>query len=337
MFKGAAVNRLVGLDGLRGMAALMVFLFHLAVIFELDIPELPFYLGVDLFFALSGFVMARSYEARLRTELPALRFIIIRYRRLWLPLAVGSVIGCALVYFTEGLDFAALLAFVAILFFMPAPWMPQGSFIFNLPAWSLFVEIVCNALHAAFFVWASNLLLAIMLAVSAVVLITSTVMHGSMIWGNHIESTLAAIPRGTTSYLIGILIFRIWGEKPFGNSPLIAILGLPLFFSMGFMLPAYLEAILVVFIVSPLALRASLALGEAKWASNLGMLSYPLYAVHFPILASAKAVGMSELAGGLVTLACAIYVTVVYERRRRGIPLPSFGLGAWMRARRENS
>ena len=174
MFKGAAVNRLVGLDGLRGMAALMVFLFHLAVIFELDIPELPFYLGVDLFFALSGFVMARSYEARLRTELPALRFIIIRYRRLWLPLAVGSVIGCALVYFTEGLDFAALLAFVAILFFMPAPWMPQGSFIFNLPAWSLFVEIVCNALHAAFFVWASNLLLAIMLAVSAVVLIATT-------------------------------------------------------------------------------------------------------------------------------------------------------------------
>ena len=330
------MNRLVGLDGLRGMAALMVFLYHLVIVFDLKFPQFPYYLGVDLFFALSGFVMARSYESRLRTGLPAIRFIVIRYRRLWLPLAVGSLIGFALVYFSEGFSGDAILAFVAILFFMPAPWMPQGSFLFNLPAWSLFVEIVCNAIHAVFFAWASTFLLVVALAVSAAVFVASTALHGSVIWGNNIESTLAAIPRGTTSYLIGILIFRIWGEKPLGNRPLVAILGLPVVFSLGIVLPDLVVAIVVVFIVSPLTLRGALALGEAKWASSLGMLSYPLYAVHFPILASAKAAGASALTGGIVTLACAIYVMAVYERRRRGLPLPSLGLGLGKRVRRKN-
>ncbi len=50
-------------------------------------------LMVDFFFILSGFVMARTYESRMGSELGARRFLIIRARRLWAPIAIGVAIG----------------------------------------------------------------------------------------------------------------------------------------------------------------------------------------------------------------------------------------------------
>jgi len=54
-------GRLSGLDGLRGIAALGVLSFHIW-----RVPGGNGYLAVDFFFLLSGYVMARSYEDRLR-------------------------------------------------------------------------------------------------------------------------------------------------------------------------------------------------------------------------------------------------------------------------------
>ena len=58
-------GRLIGLDAFRGVAALIVFLSHFASLFGM-----PFEIGgqaraVDAFFVLSGFVLARTYDARM--------------------------------------------------------------------------------------------------------------------------------------------------------------------------------------------------------------------------------------------------------------------------------
>src|SRR5690348_12833235 len=90
---GGSVKRLNGLDALRGVAALVVAFHHLSVIsVSRGLGELPF-LAVDLFFVISGFVMARTYEERLQTTLSTPRFILLRYKRLWLPLAIGTMLG----------------------------------------------------------------------------------------------------------------------------------------------------------------------------------------------------------------------------------------------------
>jgi peptidoglycan/LPS O-acetylase OafA/YrhL len=74
-----ATTRIPCLDGLRGLAALGVVLFHFNVFF-LPQARLPFvskaYLAVDFFFMLSGFVMAHVYGRLLAKNwrLHALRF-----------------------------------------------------------------------------------------------------------------------------------------------------------------------------------------------------------------------------------------------------------------------
>ena len=58
------------LDGLRGVAALMVVVFHLSEAFSYD-PVFKHlnhgYLCVDFFYVLSGFVIGYAYESRMKS------------------------------------------------------------------------------------------------------------------------------------------------------------------------------------------------------------------------------------------------------------------------------
>jgi len=67
------VERLYGLDLLRGVAALIVLVMHVA-------GFAGGHLAVDFFFMLSGFVMTRTYDQRLREgRIAPLRFVAMRF------------------------------------------------------------------------------------------------------------------------------------------------------------------------------------------------------------------------------------------------------------------
>ena len=87
-------NRFVTLDALRGIAAIGVMLYH-------SMPDSPLvipggYLAVDLFFVLSGFVIALTYEDKLRDGMTPREFLALRAIRLWPMLLVGAGLGIAL-------------------------------------------------------------------------------------------------------------------------------------------------------------------------------------------------------------------------------------------------
>ena len=141
-----------GLDALRGYAALIVVAFHAGTRTGLSLVP-GGYLAVDLFFVMSGFVIAYSYDHERLQKLGFGGFARVRLIRFYplylLGLLLGLVLTVALVRFGNGPSIAlrdVLVAFAANALFLPAPPSTLGADMFPLdvPAWSLMLELAIN-------------------------------------------------------------------------------------------------------------------------------------------------------------------------------------------------
>ncbi len=152
-------GRLSVLDGLRGAAILLVVWYHLWLVSGYAWPDLPIlamfahggFLGVDLFFFISGFCICYPYARARRDGLarPGLRDFARRRMRKILPSYVLAVAVFALVYHArfEGLadelpHVLAHLAFVHV-------WFPATFGSLSGPLWTLGVEVQFYVLFAA--------------------------------------------------------------------------------------------------------------------------------------------------------------------------------------------
>ena len=171
------------LDGLRGVAALLVVLFHC---FETYIPQLGTqvinhgYLAVDFFFVLSGFVIGYAYDDRW-SSMTTWGFFKRRLVRLHPMVVAGTVIGAALFFFGEYEGFPLIskcsgwmfaLCFVMGIFMIPCGpgldirgWGETNSF--NGPNWSLTYEYIGNILYAFVFRRLPKVVLAVLCALCA--------------------------------------------------------------------------------------------------------------------------------------------------------------------------
>ena len=148
------------LDGLRGLAAVVVVIFHFMEIAIADYNNnfiAHGYLAVDFFFCLSGFVMTYAYDNRI-AEMGLITFIKLRLIRLEPLVVIGSVLGLLTflldpfsnLYASYGFLQTALI-FITSVFLIPYPVVSERFFnLFNLnaPAWSLFWEYVANLVYA---------------------------------------------------------------------------------------------------------------------------------------------------------------------------------------------
>ena len=92
------------LDGLRGVAALVVIWYHIFEGFCTSTFDKNFnhgYLAVDFFFILSGFVVGYAYDDRWKTTLTTGNFIKRRLVRLHPMVVLGAVLG-ALTFCLQG-------------------------------------------------------------------------------------------------------------------------------------------------------------------------------------------------------------------------------------------
>ena len=170
------------LDGLRGVAALMVVLFH---IFETYSKGPAFqiinhgYLAVDFFFVLSGFVVGYAYDDRW-DRMTTWGFFKRRLTRLHPMVIAGTLVGAALFFFSgtafpktlqvEGWKFA--LCLVMGLFVIPCGkgldirgWNELNSF--NGPQWTLTLEYIGNILYAFIFRHLPKIALAVLCVLCA--------------------------------------------------------------------------------------------------------------------------------------------------------------------------
>lgn len=296
-----ALGRLPGLEALRGVAAICVLLLHVRAVFGGQPVFGKGYLGVDFFLMLSGFLMARTQETRCATGLDPLAFLWKRYKRLWPTMAAGGLLGLPRLFTrTDGpFQFAAIAA--ANLALVPVSFRRE-VFPLNIPAWTIFYELVANALHVLLFWRLRNAWLWLSIALLGAVVAWIGMAWGSLDVGARPEHFLAGLPRILFAYLIGIALCRWWGSTPPLPIPaIVSIVAMPAVLASGWWLEmdkTWLFDFAFVLVVCPAMIAGALRLASFhRTAGVLGQLSFPLFALQMPVLQGAQMLGFGYWAG----------------------------------------
>ncbi len=346
------------LDGLRGVAALSVVLFHYTEMVISNYSDNFIghgFLAVDFFFCLSGFVIAYAYDGRIRS-LGMLQFFEARLIRLHPMVVLGSVLGLLALLLdpfgneTGRLSSGSIAAmFAASVLVLPYPAMASRSFnlfSLNAPAWSLFWEYVASVLYAT-----------ILSRLSRRVLLGCTVAAGAnLLWMAHTRGNVLGGWSGPTfwdvgtrlaySFTAGMAVYRWrWIARTrlgFGSLSVLLMLA----FVMPYFAKNWLAEALVVLLYFPLliALGAGAEPGvrSRKLCNFAGNLSYPLYMTHYAAIwifehfyrtlhPSTQELALVIASGMSVSICFAWLVTVFYDT-----PVRSW-LTAWRKREAETT
>jgi peptidoglycan/LPS O-acetylase OafA/YrhL len=283
------------LDGLRGFAALSVVLFHLGHWLHAPWLAANSHLAVDLFFCLSGFVLPLAYEDRFRTDLSPLRFLRIRLIRLMPLIILATLVSAPYVLFRSHVNGSPLspgeLLVATGLGIINIPFLAASSaiggpqvFPLNGPQYSLFLEVVVNvfwSISRRFYQpWSSISVFACCLAALPFV----------GLGGDEAATFWTGFPRVGASFFAGVLIYHLERRNP-PSMDLRAVFwisgtAMAIIFYYPGQLPLTVH-IAWIAIVSPLVVwsgsRVRLPEKIRSIALLGGALSYPIYALHYPI------------------------------------------------------
>lgn len=309
-------SHFVVLDGLRGVAAVMVVVFHLFEAHAGGDPQRQIvnhgYLAVDFFFLLSGYVVAYAYDDRWgRMSLRG--FALRRLIRLQPMVVLGSLIGALLFAFQDFAIFpkaasasAGHVVLVMLLGFVMVP-LPKFAdlrgwdeiYPLNGPAWSLFYEYVANALYALGVRRLSDRWLGVLVAIAAGALLHLAVggPRGDLIggWALDPAGIRIGLTRVTYPFFAGVLLMRLGGRvrtpRSFALSAalLVVALALPRFGGTDRLWLNGLYEALCVILLFPLIV--AIGAGDKTergpsiaLARFFGNLSFPLYITHYPLI-----------------------------------------------------
>jgi peptidoglycan/LPS O-acetylase OafA/YrhL len=287
------------LDGLRGVAALSVVILHTPHFFDQWRLSYSF-LAVDLFFVLSGFVLAAAYEAKLQAGMTALSFLRIRLIRLYPLYLLGTLLGVpvalmAMKYGGNGLSvdwsaglFATSLPLSTLM--LPTPTTGADGFLypFNPVLWTIFFEILVNSLFALLATSlrrSQNLLW--LVALSALALGGLGLLRYGTLEGGSTWFTFAlGLSRMMFSFFCGVLIFRFrWPGKVRSSFAATALL-LVLLLLLGAPHTNF-SALATILLVFPALVMAAASVEPGATLQRLfgllGVTSYAIYAVHKPL------------------------------------------------------
>jgi len=294
---------------LRGLAAIVVVAFHLGL------PIAGAHLAVDFFFMLSGFVMARTYEARLRDgTLGTGHFFAKRYKRLWGWMALGTCLGFLAALGQYGFSAQLSLGFALTLAMVPALNIASAPYLLNMPLWSIIYELVANAAHGLGLARMGNGALLAVVALCAVGLGWAIVLVGFP-RGGFPEYHWLVLLRVGLAYVLGILIWRLWEDAPPVKVPFaLSFAILPGYVALFYFWPWQFAPVAFVLLLAPLMMFGGMSARfssprSAEWATTLGAISFPLYAVHYP------AIQLLKLDWGPVVLAAVGLAIWLWHRR----------------------
>jgi len=309
------------LDGLRGVAALMVIWYHVfegfAFASNSAIETLNHgYLAVDFFFILSGFVIGYAYDDRWGKSLTMKDFFKRRLIRLHPMVIMGAVLG-AITFCIQGsvqwdgthiAISMIMLSLLCTIFFIPA--MPgvgyevRGNgemFPLNGPCWSLFFEYIGNILYALFIRRLSNKALTVFVVLLGVALAAFAVFNVSTYGNIGVGWTLDGVNflggslRMLFPFSLGMLMSRNFKAMKVKGAFWICAIALIALFSVPYLEglePLCMNGVYEAFCVI-VAFPIILWIGASgtttdkqstKICKFLGDISYPVYVIHYPLM-----------------------------------------------------
>lgn len=293
-------ERLAGLDLLRGIAALAVLALHVPWPADVRVPLPRGYLAVDLFFLLSGFVIADVYSGRLGTASLFRQFCKARLIRLYPLYLLATLLAAAemlaYVRFGRGADPNVTLdtvmsSLATAVFFLPTPskWSVEPSTFFPLvfAAWSLFWELLVNLFYGGARPLLRPSVLALIIAVGAAGIALAEHLYGAAL-GTRWDDAWAGAARALFSYFAGVALFRLRQRyrAPAVPPVLLAALLLIAFVPASFAGSAYDLACMAILFPLLVWFGADAAMGPRMRAASIfaGFLSYPVYLLQVPFL-----------------------------------------------------
>jgi len=301
------------LDGLRGVAALIVVTFHLAEPLaggHLDILVNHGYLAVDFFFLLSGFVLGYAYDDRWH-KMTIGTFFKRRIMRLQPMVVLGMTLGAIGFYFTDSTIWPLihtiplwkmLLVMLIGYTILPVPlsmdirgWEEMHPL--NSVGWSLFFEYIANILYAIGIRKLSKTALSIFVFVAAVALAHLAISNGDVSggWTLNTEQVRIGLTRTMYPFFAGLLLSRVATPTRIKNAFLycslliIIVLYMPRIGGAEHIwMNGLYESVCIIFIFPLIVYLGASGLIHSRTESRickfLGDISYPLYLVHYPIV-----------------------------------------------------
>jgi peptidoglycan/LPS O-acetylase OafA/YrhL len=325
----AGNSHFVALDGVRGLAAVAVMIYH----HNSPLPAFAAagYLAVDLFFVMSGAVISRAYDRRFAQGLGWKAFTLRRFLR-FLPM---NVLGVALGYlfhrfFTDepvcgtplndlNFELSALLGTLMV----PWPQKNTCAFPLNVVTWSLAFELWVNAFYAFVAPRLTAARLWAIIGLSGVALAACIAQIGNADVGWTIDPVEGpyAVARTVFSFFVGVWIQRTRPDVLISLPVLLALV------TTCFIVPGdgrlmQLRDGLAVFVVFPVAVAGLLNANVTGWGVRLcrfmGDASFPLYAVHIPLTKFAavadSALGLPKLTTFTLAMPVVVLMAVALER-----------------------
>lgn len=287
------------LDAIRGVAAILVVCLHEYEAFS-GLPR-PFsgYLAVDLFFLLSGYVIASAYDRRLADGMSFSEFLKLRIIRLYPLYLIGFLIGLSrtLVQFqiglrpppTDGFAIGSMMELIMLPTPMTMDWQYDTLFFLNPPAWSLFFELLVNIFYALIYKHLSNKNLFILLIISGAALIFCVSQNKSLEIGNYWHTILWSAPRVIFPFFFGVWLHRQGPELPklasvWAWPATLLIIPLMMWHPSGYQQSYDLIMVMCVFPAIVTFAAAIQTQGITTTAcKTAGDISYAIYIVHMPL------------------------------------------------------
>ena len=289
----------VVLDGLRGVAAICVVIFHFSEMVIWNYSKLWIghgFLAVDFFFCLSGFVLGYAYDDRI-SEIGVGRFLKARLIRLHPMVIFGAVLGLVAFYLnpfgvTPGYSPGRVaLMFATSVLLIPYGIMPERSrnlFSLNAPSWSLFWEYIANLIFAlALYRARRRVLMALTIAAAAALCWTGH-RAGNLSGGWSAKNFWDGGPRVAFSFCAGLFVYRCgWRLRT-----RLGFAGLSLLLVLAFVMPyakgAWVREAAVIVVYFPLIVALGAGMVVTPKVERLcrfsGELSYPLYMTHYAVI-----------------------------------------------------